>query len=462
MNDDSQYDRGLSARPNPAADVGNNSDASTPFAPEDAPINVPLGAQQSLPAGQYQPDFRRSEAESSAAYAFGVTDPAESEDLRRQAQANPALAAEIEQFRAMHRAMHFAAPPVAPPPALEARLRAATQPESTARPAPVKPPVLQRSAPTPLFTVPQPTLARGSNAAALRDSTILPSANRVNPLTGKPIARSAPVTPVPPASRFATKPAGAAQKASQNLVQDPPRAGAFAANTRLAWGGALLALLLLLGTNYVWYDQVQLNNRDQLQTATLQTQAEQLQSDLANAQQDLDESRAAYDNIQATLSQSQATLATAQAELATAQSALTGSQAQLTTVQAQLSEQLDLQTTLVTLLAQAQMQTVSLAASDATTGTTAAARIVWEPETNAGMLVTMEMPPLAADQVYQLWYLRGGVPYSAGMFTVDASGKGMLELDSLTIADYDVAAITPEPMGGSPAPTGPILIVGEL
>src|SRR5690606_402790 len=108
-----------------------------------------------------------------------------------------------------------------------------------------------------------------------------------------------------------------------------------------------------------------------------------------------------------------------------AQSALTGSQEQLSAMQAQVGEQLDLQATLVALLAETQMETISLAATNAANGITATARIVWQPETNAGMLVTMEMPPLPEDQVYQLWYLRGGVPYSAGMFTVDASGKGM-------------------------------------
>ena len=93
---------------------------------------------------------------------------------------------------------------------------------------------------------------------------------------------------------------------------------------------------------------------------------------------------------------------------------------------------------------------------------TATARIMWNPDMQSGIMMAMDMPELSGDETYQLWFLRGGVPVSAGTFNIDTTGMGMLEMNDMPIGDYEVAAITAEPSGGSPAPTGTILIAGEL
>ena len=67
------------------------------------------------------------------------------------------------------------------------------------------------------------------------------------------------------------------------------------------------------------------------------------------------------------------------------------------------------------------------------------------------------LPPLEADQTYQLWSMDNGTPISLGLLGADptvavvgASGHP------------DQLAITAEPAGGSPGPTSNPVVVGTL
>ena len=56
-----------------------------------------------------------------------------------------------------------------------------------------------------------------------------------------------------------------------------------------------------------------------------------------------------------------------------------------------------------------------------------------------------------------------GKPFDAGTFSVDASGNGFLEIDSLSEADKaQKFAVTLEPAGGVPQPTGEMQLLGSL
>ena len=80
------------------------------------------------------------------------------------------------------------------------------------------------------------------------------------------------------------------------------------------------------------------------------------------------------------------------------------------------------------------------------------------------LLLAAQLPPLAGDQVYQLWTIAGqDTPVSAGVFTVDSGGYGVLALGPGVAVPGVTLAVTPEPgPNGSPAPTGDVLIDGEL
>jgi anti-sigma-K factor RskA len=71
------------------------------------------------------------------------------------------------------------------------------------------------------------------------------------------------------------------------------------------------------------------------------------------------------------------------------------------------------------------------------------------------------LPPLAPERTYQLWYIRAGSPVSAGTFQVDAGGDATVEVGALPPqAEIDAWAVTVEPAGGVPAPTGDMVLRG--
>jgi anti-sigma-K factor RskA len=88
----------------------------------------------------------------------------------------------------------------------------------------------------------------------------------------------------------------------------------------------------------------------------------------------------------------------------------------------------------------------------------AAGRLVWH-EAAGGHLYVTNLTPLPADKTYELWTISGGTPRPAGLFAVDARGAGTLRVEPVPGGGaVDVFAVTVEPAGGMPAPTGPIVL----
>jgi anti-sigma-K factor RskA len=53
-----------------------------------------------------------------------------------------------------------------------------------------------------------------------------------------------------------------------------------------------------------------------------------------------------------------------------------------------------------------------------------------------------------------------GKPVNAGVFDVNATGRAMFESTSFPDPGAQNFAVTVEPRGGMPAPTGPVVLVG--
>jgi anti-sigma-K factor RskA len=71
------------------------------------------------------------------------------------------------------------------------------------------------------------------------------------------------------------------------------------------------------------------------------------------------------------------------------------------------------------------------------------------------------LAPLAADRSYQLWVIVAGKPISAGVFDLEADGGASLIVDRLGQAGrIEAWAVTLEPLGGVPEPTGPMVLLG--
>ena len=107
-----------------------------------------------------------------------------------------------------------------------------------------------------------------------------------------------------------------------------------------------------------------------------------------------------------------------------------------------------------------QTQTVQLAGLPPSPN--AFGKVFWNQKANAGILVAFDLPPLPEGKVYQLWAIQGAVPVDAGVFSLDTAGTAALRLKPLPDPRQTVQlfAITVEPAGGSPQPTGAMYLKG--
>jgi len=88
-------------------------------------------------------------------------------------------------------------------------------------------------------------------------------------------------------------------------------------------------------------------------------------------------------------------------------------------------------------------------------------RIIWNARAG-GLLVAADLPPPPAGKIYELWAIAGGKPLPAGLFTVDAEGKGSLAVAPLPgVATVDVFAVTLEPAEGVQSPTGAMYLASK-
>jgi anti-sigma-K factor RskA len=78
------------------------------------------------------------------------------------------------------------------------------------------------------------------------------------------------------------------------------------------------------------------------------------------------------------------------------------------------------------------------------------------------LFAASKLPALPADRTYQLWYLTRGAPVSAGIVRPDEQGNVTAAFDVPADVQTPVGfAVSVEPDGGVPAPTGPILLATQ-
>jgi len=127
----------------------------------------------------------------------------------------------------------------------------------------------------------------------------------------------------------------------------------------------------------------------------------------------------------------------------------------LTLVRAESAEQ----ARTLALLGDPATRVVSLAGLDPSPA--AKARLLWNAG-SGGLLVTADLPPAPGGKTYELWAIAGGKPLPAGVFGVDASGRATVHVEPIAgVAAVDVFAVTLEPAGGVPAPSGPMYLASK-
>lgn len=81
----------------------------------------------------------------------------------------------------------------------------------------------------------------------------------------------------------------------------------------------------------------------------------------------------------------------------------------------------------------------------------------------SAMILTTALAPVPGKD-YQLWLIRGDEKISAGILRTDPSGATLARISEQVLAGGrpDALAVTIEPPGGMPQPTGPIVLLGKV
>jgi len=90
-------------------------------------------------------------------------------------------------------------------------------------------------------------------------------------------------------------------------------------------------------------------------------------------------------------------------------------------------------------------------------------QLIADLTSDSAVLVITGLGPLEAGKTYQVWLIDAGGPKNAGLLTVDAHGQGVLIVSSdAQIGSFKALGISIEPDGGSPQPTGDIVVLSDL
>jgi anti-sigma-K factor RskA len=141
---------------------------------------------------------------------------------------------------------------------------------------------------------------------------------------------------------------------------------------------------------------------------------------------------------------------TLQAELARGQSARTSSDSLRTVVASRDS--------MIAGLIGRDVAVVSLTSSGAKAPF---ARMFWDTTRNTWTLVAHNMPALKAGRTYQLWLVTRTAKISAGTFEPNNGEAVVRATYPLARDSLQAIAITEEPAGGVPQPTGAMIVAGE-
>jgi anti-sigma-K factor RskA len=92
----------------------------------------------------------------------------------------------------------------------------------------------------------------------------------------------------------------------------------------------------------------------------------------------------------------------------------------------------------------------------------AAGRAYWSP-TRGLVFTAANLPAPAPGRQYQLWVIPpGGKPVSAGLLDLDPNGRVMTIGEASSTIPVGTVAVSLEPTGGVPSPTGQIYLAGSL
>jgi anti-sigma-K factor RskA len=90
------------------------------------------------------------------------------------------------------------------------------------------------------------------------------------------------------------------------------------------------------------------------------------------------------------------------------------------------------------------------------------AGFLYSEQDDHGVLVVPGLDALDVPLAYQLWLFHDGVPVPAGVFSAPADGGPVLFPAEAQVAGAELVAVTVEPAGGLPEPSGSVVLSGQL
>lgn len=332
------------------------------------------------------------------AYAFGILDDDEQQVVETALTTDPSLHLTLAGYADLAAGLAAIAPTIEPPTGHRERMMARLQ-RDEARTSPAPMLMQQQTAPTPQMLA-NAQFERGTRPATTRPEQELPVARPLRSILS-----------------FAMTAAAA------------------------------LLIVGLLGWNVLL--QTELGNA--------RTTADNLNGQLQRVAADRDKQASLASSLQTQLDQSKREVANLQGQLIQANADRTDLQARLDEANQTVSR-LDAASTLLS-----QRGTVVREAAgqvDARVNT----QFIANAEAGRGVLLTYNLAPAPEGKTYEFWTInKAGTPIPAGTFQVDEQGRAIHDV-ALTgpLTDFAAVGVTLEPEGGSPAPTGDILALGNL
>jgi anti-sigma-K factor RskA len=107
------------------------------------------------------------------------------------------------------------------------------------------------------------------------------------------------------------------------------------------------------------------------------------------------------------------------------------------------------------------LHAVRLAGLEAAPGASAHAFI--DPASGRAVFYASDLPELALERTYQLWFIADGTPVSAGVFDPGPGGQAAVIVEGVApIGTIQAWAVTIEPEGGLPQPSGEMVLKGGV